>query len=416
MKSVRLILAASASLLAMPAIYWILNTSDDTVAVAIQDGPSKASAKSQLAGAPAIVRTPSEEPFTASSSINPEIPDGTDAKERVWDLCGIGNLPIPTGSSGLADGGWSSLPKHLGDDAQDNARERLLLSLSQGDSRAQAAGLVLRQGYTQRFARASLELNAATDFLLQTQQALLTLAKVSRDPVVASWAVSICREDIPCRARANAVWRQLEPDNATPWMVELDLAPDNSTGALSAAAKSSRYSVYPGLIVGTALKAMPSDVPLYLQERLLRDVAIMEYASPRHHATRFPRAPIYNLCISTTDSTGQAVSSQATPQAAECGAIAQLFTERSDALESYWLGLTLSRSLGLPSAELEEHMEQAKLLQDASLPAADPQPYSCATAERSRAIVRDTANRGEINALRTLAAEKALQTAKRDRP
>jgi hypothetical protein len=350
----------------------------------------------------ALVQEPADTPVNRVSAASA----ADNADGRVWDLCGVGRLPIPPGLPDLASGGWTRLPKHLGEEAQDSGRERLQQAMGQGDARARGAALVLRLGYAQRFARTDSELKTAADAVEQTQQALLALAQGSGDPAVAAWAVASCRTDVACKAKANAVWRQVDPDNATPWMVELDLAQDDPTRALGAIARSARYFIYPSMVAAAALAAMPVDIPPYLQQRLLLDVMRMEDQQTPSHGFRGSRGPIYSLCRSATDSTGQAVAVESTPQAADCRAVSQLFADRSDALDSHTLGLTLGRSTGWPPAEVNERLEQAKLLRNAGMAALGSEPYACAAVDKAQALVRDTASRGEMLALRSLAAEK----------
>ncbi len=194
----------------------------------------------------------------------------------VWDLCGVGPLAMERGAPDLSSGSWAALPSHMGEAAQDSARERLLLAKTQGNARTRAAGLLLTQVYAQRFARSELETKAAAQALAEMQQALLALARGSREPAVASWAVTSCRDDVDCRARAAAAWREVEPDNAAPWLLTLENMPESPGRVLSTIARSARYAVYPGTLAGAALEAMPVDLPPYLQKRLLLDVVQVE--------------------------------------------------------------------------------------------------------------------------------------------
>lgn len=309
----------------------------------------------------------------------------------------------------MANGGWAQLPRYLGEAAQDDARERLLQAMRQGDARRQRAALVLGVSYAQRFARSAMELQAAADVLAQTQQALLALAQGSRDPAVASWAVASCRDDVSCKTKANAVWRQVKLESATPWMVELDLATEHPGEALKGIAQSAKYAIYPGAVTGAALALMPGNLLPYMQQRLLLDVMRMEDQQTRRHSVKVPKGQLYGLCVSTADSSGQAVSSQLTPQGDDCAAIARLFVDRSDALDSHALGLTVGRAAGLPLTEIDDRFEQARQLRTAGMAVMGGEPYACAAVENTQALVRDTASRGEMLALRALAAETAQQ-------
>jgi hypothetical protein len=330
-------------------------------------------------------------------------PTHNDPDTRVWDLCGVGRLPIPQALLAVSRGDWAELPKHLGESAQAMGRERLLQALSQGDARARAAELVLRPGFVRQAALA-----AATAKIRQVSvgtsvpeavdappaaQALLTLARSSGDAVVASWALASCHGDPGCEGQASTLWRQLEPANAVPWMVNAQLEQGNPDLALSAIAQAQRHQVHLGSLAATALAAMPADVPLYVQRQLLLDVMFVEaphMGMPRYGAlTTYCKAP-----------------AAGSPEQARCDGFARLLTERSDTQVAAIIGWKLAQWAGWPAAEVRVRQAEARKLSAIDIVLSDS-PYSCAAVEQSRAWVREVAAKGELAALQALAAEKA---------
>jgi hypothetical protein len=347
----------------------------------------------------------------ASAPVGPVASNDPDAS--VWDLCGIGRLPIPQALLALAKGGWAELPKHLGDTAQELGRERLLQALSQGDVRERAAGLLLDHGFVQRAAWAA-SVNTAQPTLTAapsplgvsdaiTWQALLTMARSSGDAVIASWALATCRGDKRCQTQASAVWRQLEPSNAAAWMVEWQYTPGSPSSSLAAIAKAPRYSVHDRTLSATVLAAMPADVPPYVRQMLLIDVIGIE-------AAFIDIGGIFamsKLCRSST--TGS-------QERTYCHDFAHLLTERGDSLLQLQIGLKLGTMAGWPQAELDRQTQEANALAQSNDVLQGLQPFSCSAVEEFRSHVRDVASKGELATLRALAARKAAKAGQATTP
>ncbi len=338
-----------------------------------------------------------------ASAVSGPMADG-DPDAKVWDLCGIGRLPIPQALLALATGRWTELPKHLGDTAQALGRERLQQALSQGDARARAAGLLLSHSYAQRDAWQTMatqnqrELTAESDAQLAkaatTQQALLALAQSSQDPVIASWALASCGFMWPCRTQAAALWRQLDPSNAAALLVGPSQSPADQMPVIDAIAQSARFSSHFGSVAGTALAAMPADVPPYVQQLLLVDVIGLESV----HVHLSGLAGLIPHCSPAPPPGSR--------QHATCQALARLLTERSDTLISQRIGFRLGELAGWPKAQVNEQMQKFNELSAQAVLLAESGPYSCAAVEKSRAWVREVAAKGELAALRALATEK----------
>jgi hypothetical protein len=336
----------------------------------------------------------------------------SDQDASVWDLCGIGRLPIPQALLALASGQWTELPKHLGESAQALGRERLLQALSQGDARARAAGLLLKRGFTQKAALDALPTRSPFDAPAAeaahrrleapaTQEELRALAYSSGDGTVAHWALVSCGSDHACRAKANALWRQVDPGNAAPWLIDLSLVADNRAPALAAIEQARRHNNYHGALASVALAAMPADIPSYVQRLLLMDV--MSVQANQMMVEGY--TDLVNSC--------KPPAAAGRLDKARCDVVARLLTERSDSLLSHMIGLSVGEWAGWPAAEVRQRKaEMRKLMEIQGEVWLPNSPYSCAAVEQSHAFVRDVAANGEVAALRALAANKASKATK----
>ncbi|HZF78146.1 MAG TPA: hypothetical protein VEZ89_00005, partial [Rubrivivax sp.] len=118
-----------------------------------------------------------------------------DAATTVWDLCGIGKLPVPRGTSASAAANFN-LPPHLGAIPSAELYERTLAILQKGTPRQRAAALVL-----------NLDPALAEGAAAQ----LAELALSSRDPVVLHWAWARCHWKRPCGSGLARAWTRIEP-------------------------------------------------------------------------------------------------------------------------------------------------------------------------------------------------------------
>jgi hypothetical protein len=312
-------------------------------------------------------------------------------KARSWDLCGIGQVPIPAELAASAGDGAAALPAHLGSDAKVAARAALLQAMQRGDLRAQAVATLM-----------SSPASPSSAGLQAQQDTLLALAERGRDPAIALWALEACVEDKACSLRAARAWQRVDPDNAAPWAVLLDLDPLQREQIEQAILRASHFRTYQGVLPGLVLAAMPSNTLPYLQQALLADAMAMEGVRGQRAASG-----LRQLC-------------RAAPAAAEadhvaCDAIARMLMAQSDSLLGDRLGLRFAEQAGWPKAELNPRFELSNEMLnvgpriEASAPAS-----SCAAFESTRSWVQSLAKRGDLEARRERAA--ALSASKSAAP
>jgi hypothetical protein len=310
----------------------------------------------------------------------------------VWDLCGIGRLPIPQALLAVAQGGWSELPKHLGESADQLGREALLGAMAQGHARARAAATLWRKT---AHALAAAGMRSASSGVPDTAQAvqarLLELAESSQDAVIASWALHACEADEPCRKRASAIWLRIEPGNAAAWLPLLVLQPQRREEVFAAVAKSERFSNHYGVMAAVTLAAMPSDIPPYVQQNLLVEALAIELGQGLSDFRS-----LLDLC--------KPAPAAGSDKQARCDAIARLLIDRSDTLVAHLIGSRIGELAGWPKAQEEARRAQAQAMILTISMMEFHQPMSCASVEKSRAWVRDLASKGELTTMRERAA------------
>lgn len=255
-------------------------------------------------------------------------------------------------------------------------REQVIAALRQGDGRARVAALVL-QGAE------SADAGAKSDHA----RAVAAAALQARDPAALRWALGLCGSDPRCQAAPLALWRELDPDNAVPWLWALEEDPTRRASAWQAATAASRYSAYPGRLAAAVQQALQPQWPGYLQALLLMDAQGIEAAlydpSDAHLFATCRPAPGAPLD--------------------RCAVLAETIVARGDTMMAVALGATIGRLAGWPASRVRalnaEHEQWLELL----LPL-DEQPLSCAVLQRLRETVTAAASGNEVARLRRLAA------------
>lgn len=256
-------------------------------------------------------------------------PAGAESGARaaaVWELCGIGRMPVPRAAATSALDPMTNLPEHLGRDALDAARGPLLAALDGGGVRERAAAVMLRDSPAARY---------------RPQQSLTTLQHASTDPVVAAWAAARCSASDRCSAADLERWSELEPDNMAAWLALLAGKPplqreSGSVRLLSA----TRLHMHFGKLLQTVLQAMPADVLPYLQMGLWIEVIGVEAALALP-----PMAPLFALCKPAPE--------PGSARQAECTALAATLMQRSDSLVGASIGIRIAELGGLPKARAQ---------------------------------------------------------------
>lgn len=288
----------------------------------------------------------------------------------VWDLCGIGRLPASPGTTV-----YDELPPHLGAIAVAEAREKLLAALRRGDARARVAAAslgTLSDGLDDAVARTALQ-------------------RAGRDAVAVRWAGGRCLSD-ECRREAAERWAQLEPGNGVPQLLRMTGAPPRDEESLRALWAAQRFQVHWGVLAETVRKAMPPDVPPYLQPDLLIQAMNVDAA-----------------LLDQGFRTATALCQPAPPAGSErqrgCTDLGRVMNERGDTLIAAMVGVRLREFGGLDPAEAEARRKTLRELQaSSSLPFDAEQPMSCESARRTQRWIEGLARDGEVGALRAAAA------------
>jgi hypothetical protein len=222
-------------------------------------------------------------------------------------------------------------------------------------------------------------------------------ALAERDPAVAQWGLSMCRDDAPCKAEAAGRWLRAEPDNALAWAHAIDQksSPAALAEARAGMLKASRAAVHSGAFVGAALVSMPADIPPYVQQWLLKEAKAVEMSD-----ARLPLSPLALLCpVPTDDTTRQ-----------QCDSIARLLVDRSDSLATHWSGLGLGKHMGWPAAEVATRTEAAQGLVAVFSATQSLQGESCEGTKAIKSWMTGLAEKGELAWLRERTSATAAAT------
>ncbi len=291
---------------------------------------------------------------------------------EVWDLCGVGRVPVPPRSSASGVHVPAELPPHLGEDAQAAARQQLLAALDAGGLRARAVAAVWR-GLRRSKPDGNPELQA--------------LARGASDPVVVAWALAQCSEREPCEGLSARDWVRLEPDNAAAWSLLLEKGRAQTPGVLEGLARARRYQLHFGVLAGTVLAAMPQGIAPYLQSNLL-----VEAYGVQATVGLPSMQPLANLC--------RPAPPAGSPAHGVCDAVARVLADHSDTLLGHRIGLRMGELAGWPLAEVTRRRAQADALGFDALQINHEQPYDCPSVARVQAWTADMARMGELAALR----------------
>ncbi|MBK6471080.1 MAG: hypothetical protein IPF94_10155 [Betaproteobacteria bacterium] len=388
--------AAVAALLALGAWLWSAETGrlapEPDVA---PGGPAAVASRPQPGAAPTVDRLPPEAApsgalalatsLPAANQAQAEAPSRAKAGAPVWDLCGVGRMPVPSGA--VAQPGpeqaLAALPPHLGRDAWVQAYAALATALDAGPPRWRAAALMLRGSDATGWPQAL---------------ALPELARASDDPVVAMWALQRCDLGASCLEMAER-WTQVEPQNLAPWVDLLARQPQRRGELITRMAAATRFDRHEHALSQAVLEAMPAGVASYLQPALWIDVIGVEaaMAMPAFNAVfdhcREPLAP-------------------GSERMQACAAVARTLVERSDGFVGVRLGLRLAERSYLGKAEAATRRKALDTLLAPPDELFDrEQPLSCAGVARTRAWVEQRARLGELGALRAQAAQRTASAA-----
>ncbi|MDP2005084.1 MAG: hypothetical protein Q8K45_05360 [Rubrivivax sp.] len=303
----------------------------------------------------------------------------------VWDLCGVGRLPVPAGAAAGLDPerALAALPAHLGRDAYAQAHLDLFAALDAGPPRWRAAAVMLR----------------GTDAAGVPQAlALPALARQTDDPVVVLWAQQRCDLGASCLEMVER-WALVEPQNLAPWARLLALQPQRREELIARMAAAKRFDLHGQALSLAVLEALPASLAPYLQPGLWIDVIGIEAAMTM---------PSFKALF---DHCREPLRASAEVQWA-CRSITATLLDRSDEAVGVGLGLRLAERAGLATGEVARRRAELQSWQRAPEGIFDAaQPLSCAGVARMRAWVEARARLGEMGALRARAEHRAAASA-----
>lgn len=295
----------------------------------------------------------------------------------VWDLCGIGRVPLPPGTAASAAADVE-LPAHLGALPAAELGERMLATLSNGTPRQRAAALMLNLDPERSAASAAQ---------------LAELALSAKDPVMYFWAWSRCQDRRPCGSTLALAWAAAEPANAAAWLALHQTDPARQAQARAGLAAARHFSLRSGSLAQEAMQAVPADAAPYLRLKLA------EFAFGFDAAVSMPSVqPLTRSC--------KPAAPAGSERQAACSALTEMVVEHSDTLIGYYIGMRMAEGAGWPASRLAELRAERKRIEAvAGEPAyVAEQPLSCESAERFARFMAEHAELGELGYFKRKAA------------
>jgi hypothetical protein len=344
--------------------------------------PSSATPGSQPAISPAVkARSAQAERPSAAKPIE----SVTKASGATLELCGIGMVTVD------ADDSMAGY-RYLKGVTQKAAQQWLSALLNSDDTRARAAGLILE-------GKIGEENSIGHPMKEQNRDELVALAVGAGDPALYAMALATCgASSTPpggtCQQLSPAVWAQLEPDNAMPWMLLAGKAQArNDVKAASdyfeRAATAKRMDSYIDSLFSFSEQEMPNDISAL--DRWYLTIQSMGVGA----AMVSPLAPALRHC------SGAALQDDQVRR--QCDAVAELMVSDSTTLLEYSLGVSLGARTGWSAARVRELTEQRDAWMQVGVSDADTnetENWSCAAVEENNARVRRRVQVGELAALR----------------
>jgi hypothetical protein len=347
----RLALAASVLSVALGAGWWLHASRNAPTAPAASHRPPVDRADE---GRPALRGD------VAAPQVAAALP-GLPASAAVWDLCGIGRMPVPAGGAPVRDDGLMALPEHLGLQPTATALETMLGVWQRGSLRERAAAVRMlgrdEQGRDRRAALAQLSASGA-------------------DPVVSMWAaLYACASDSSCDDVPVDRWVQVEPGNAAAWLLWMQRHPARRAEGLSALLQATHFSMHEEALLALTMASVPAGLPAYLEPSLWILAIGIDAALP------WPHLPsLRQLC--------RPPLRPGTESREVCDHLATLMTGPAVSGLPLYLGVKLAEGVGRPAVEMEA---LAVRLRAEGRPGQwlDPaQPLSCASIMSVRRLLQ----------------------------
>ncbi len=392
-------LGALLLLVLMALLGWRAALTPEAVVFPAPSSSSASAPSSEAAVAPSSGLAALNSTAPAASAAAKAEPDGSEdlraywaSREKVWDLCGVGRLPIPPAVVASGIESMIDLPKHLGEDPLNAARRALFAAMDNGSPRAQGVVMLWRvqQAHSasyQQAVAASAPPNASLpdDIRARSLQVVAKLAAAAEhDALLATWLLALCDNDAVCQAEAKARWLRADPDNglARAQALEAKAPPASQVQARKNISQAQSFQSRFGSLSATVLANMPPEVPLYVQQVLLLEAVSMDGA----FGLPLGLSSLMDLCRAPTGAVAHS----------ECDAIARLMVERSDTLLTHRLGLSMGERLGWPKADVQERRARTQSTDLGPEMSWLFEPYSCASAKTMRTWVLELAEKGEM--------------------
>jgi hypothetical protein len=307
-------------------------------------------------------------------------PAGPSKGLTYWDLCGVGRVPVPAGTSPTASvaDSWHGLPAPMGDTALEDVRRRMLALLPNAGPRDQLLALIWRGAGAGEIAN---------------------LARSSGDGLVMRWAVARCQAApaSECNGLSSRDWAKLEPDNAAAWLTLWADEPTADAEVMAALRAGVRHQTHEQSLTAAMLAAVPPDVPGYVRGLLAVEVMGIQAAM----GDRTGADLLFRRC--------RAPLLPDSPQRSQCDLVAQLLVERGDSFRARSLGLSLATKLAWPVERLRAlRVSHEAIAAAAAAAVAGPQPLSCGTLEPLLATLSQAPQLGEFAAWQQHLAASAL--------
>jgi len=309
---------------------------------------------------------------------------------EVWDLCGVGRMPVPPGTLDP-----EQPPAPLVAQPLEGWRERWLAQLANGTPRQRALGELLQ-------ARETLGAEAQAHW-----QRVVDLARANAgaDPVLLQWALGGCDEvgAAACQGLPARRLTEAAPDSAAAWLLRLQRDPGLAAEATERLRAASAVSPQQGQAAATALQALPAGLPSYLRPELLSWAVGVDSGMEADEAYRLQR-----WCLAPGLPAAEVAERETV-----CDHLARATVVAGPSETQVRAALRVGRRLGWPDSALQEAAQRLEALTAwAQTMSQDPQPYACATVERFDRWVADVPTLGRLQALSRLRQDAASAAAR----
>jgi len=347
--------------------------------------PSSGDAADAAAAAPAAAVPAAAGSSSASAALS--------TAPSAFDLCGLGRVVVPSGGSDREGGPLAALPAPVGRFPLAEAQARVGQVLAAGDAKQRVASRVLQPA----------DEDSAT--VGAWARGLLADGLASGDAQAQRWAAAACpflEDEARCRRQLARARVQAEPANALHWLHWASEEPEAADAAWAGLLRARYWREQPLGLAGLAVRALPADVPAYLQSTLAVDAMARDAAFP---------APPLSIALERCRPAGggaPAATSPGVPGASpgDCERLARLLVEKGDSVQALMLGRELGEHIGWTASRLQQLDQEVDHLQrqEHRWAVDERRPLGCETVEGQRSHITAVEREGELPVLRRGAA------------